>query len=1245
MMKEPLGDLDPLNHPESERLTRLLESLGLRIRVLGGIRAILGLFVFAVSFLGLSIYLDYRLHLDSALRALALGGGLAAAYMLGSWLLRPCRAENIDMRSLAARIEEAEPSLGDALSSAVHFLEEPKSVLGTSAQMQIQVISGSLDRVTRQDLESRIVIRGMVAAFLLALVVGLAGTAALVHHYPLSLTALKRTLFPYAQVQWPTRTRIELGHLRRKIGSNEILQIRGDVHGEIPQDALIRLRTDGTAPRQMVMAIGKNPETGHGEFQARLEAGTLGTEAFLEIEAGDASTGWIRLEVLEPPQFLSPGKTDPPAWTVLSPEYTGMPEKTGATFATSAIEMPRGGIMIWNARVNRPVVRGRLVFHPEVKELVSAALSSLPLVQGPLEGSVSAGICLALLSPGETRLDERGMALAVRFQPLASGVIHWIAEDEQGLFATMSQEIHVQEDPSPVVEWKGDRSAGPLLLLPQGAWSLKAQINDPFYGLKSVRLESTEDGPVFENGVLQQFSLRENDGKPAPQIRTSQAALDLKPSQWKKKDGSSWKASERFLVRVVADDHDDVLPLKSPGASPWVEVRIADRNLLDLALEKEQEKARQELLRAQKPQTEAIGALEKVHAEMKQSRESPGELRENLAKMEQEHRLLRDRVLDRESGLMGDLESARRMAMANGMKSSPSLERVQELLRDLGRVESTVLPAVQKQVSDALRKAEGEEMTPEARKAEVENVLAGQKELEKELKGMLEKLEPFAGIREMRSNAREVLAQMEEMRRRMEDMRRDAPQNAGKQRSELDEKSREKLDSLGEQQSRLERDTGSLLDKLDKASREGGKQNEAQARAMRGALEKPEVRQLRESMTETKREVEANQITQAMKSQERSRDGLQEILESLEDRTVPQAERLARKLREAASQIRKAQETVEQLKKKQGDKTQEKQSAQEGQMLASDLEDLARNLSRMNEDFDAENLEKAAQMLRRQEQEQGARANENLEKVQERLQREMAELEKQIQEVEAQLQRERLEKIADMIRQLLQRQEALIAESSRLDQLLNEKGAWSRAQLLSIAAFSRAQAGMAEEVQVITSRDLEGLPVFAKVVSMARNAMMEASQEAARNPRTQAKGPPMAQKVAPLQREASLRLNQFLDAIKEEMSDLASGQEAAREKGDNPDQPKGEGESQGQRQGAPSSKPPSRAQLKLLRNLQADLLGRTSELSQKYPNTSEMKEEDRKKMVSLQKDQREVGELMQLFLDALPMEKPGEDSK
>jgi len=309
--------------------------------------------------------------------------------------------------------------------------------------------------------------------------------------------------------------------------------------------------------------------------------------------------------------------------------------------------------------------------------------------------------------------------------------------------------------------------------------------------------------------------------------------------------------------------------------------------------------------------------------------------------------------------------------------------------------------------------------------------------------------------------------------------------------------------------------------------------------------------------------------------------------------------------------------------------------------LASKMDEMAKTLSRMKNENGGTNLEDSARELRRitqnNKENQGANIDqEPLDNAGEKLQREIQEVRQLAGETEEKLQRERLEKVAESLRQIFERQEALIKESDRFDLLLKEKGAWTRAQILSLGGFSRSQNGLAEEVDIIASRDLAGLPIFIKTIGMAGASMRNASKYSERNSRTQTKGPPLIEKVIPAQKDALRRLEQFQNALKEEIAQLAvakKGDETPKKQGENPGGNQNEGKPNSAGSGVSDRKPPSIAQLKLLRNLQAELYDRTMRLSTKFPDANNLPEDVRREMLQLQKDQREIGELLEILLE------------
>lgn len=409
----------------------------------------------------------------------------------------------------------------------------------------------------------------------------------------------------------------------------------------------------------------------------------------------------------------------------------------------------------------------------------------------------------------------------------------------------------------------------------------------------------------------------------------------------------------------------------------------------------------------------------------------------------------------------------------------------------------------------------------------------------------------------------------------------------------------------------------------------------------------PDVKELKANLRSAKEEIESNRLTEASKLQAKAVEGVQEILDKLEENPREMNQKLAKKLREVQKQLEEMKQEMQTLRKKRDEAQKTKNEDQknealkknnaEMEKLASKMEEMAKTLSRLKNENDAGNLEDSAKELRRTAQNPPENPGENPEgnpfdKAQEKLQREIREVQQLAKETEEKLQRERLEKIAESLKLLSERQESLVRESERFDLLLNEKGSWTRAQILSLSGFSRSQNGLAEETELVASRDLDGLPVFMKTIGMAGRSMRNAAKSSERNSRTQTKGPPLSDKVVPAQKEALQRLAQFQNALKEEIAQIAppaKDNEPEEKQGKNPE----EGQTNPPGGGAQDRKPPSIAQLKLLRNLQAELYGRTEQLSTKFPDTKKMPEDVRRDMLLLQKDQREVGELLEILLE------------
>lgn len=181
---------------------------------------------------------------------------------------------------------------------------------------------------------------------------------------------------------------------------------------------------------------------------------------------------------------------------------------------------------------------------------------------------------------------------------------------------------------------------------------------------------------------------------------------------------------------------------------------------------------------------------------------------------------------------------------------------------------------------------------------------------------MLKNLEPWAGLTEMRADARETLLELEEMKRKVEDTQKQDPSASGKKADELTPMQKEKIENLSLQQNKVAQKAQNLLDKMNKSMQENKRQDESATKNIKEALDSPDVKDLKNNLRSAKEEIESNRLMEASKSQAKAAEGVQEILNKLEENPREMNQKLAKKLREVQKQLEEMKQEMQTLRKK-----------------------------------------------------------------------------------------------------------------------------------------------------------------------------------------------------------------------------------------------------------------------------------------------------------------------------------------
>jgi hypothetical protein len=237
-----------------------------------------------------------------------------------------------------------------------------------------------------------------------------------------------------------------------------------------------------------------------------------------------------------------------------------------------------------------------------------------------------------------------------------------------------------------------------------------------------------------------------------------------------------------------------------------------------------------------------------------------------------------------------------------------------------------------------------------------------------------------------------------------------------------------------------------------------------------------------------------------------------------------------------------------------------------------------------------------------------------------RLNEAQRELQRARKEAEEELGREQVTRLADLIRPLKERQDALSADTARFQETIQRKGKWERSLRGDLMRKAEAQRGLGADTEDIAEKRLSKAPVFARLMRRASEAMTAASDRmnTVAKEAIDPKELPDAE-TGRMQQLAQRRLTQVVDALKDAIEKMEQAKGGAGA---------GEGDANGAKAGPPDDGIPPVAQLKLLRDLQKDINQRTETFKKEHPDLKKLPDKDRAVLESIRKDQQDVAELI-----------------
>lgn len=1238
-----------------------------RLRLVVSFRGLCWLATVLVAATTLAGLLDWWLSLPALVRALALVATLAGtAWVALRSLFGPLLARADDL-TLALRVERSHPELTDTLASAVQFLEQsPEDETTSSPALRRQAVRQALEQIRLRDLTRVVDSRGLFSAGCAALAsTGLAVVLA-VTTPDLARIALLRLAVPFGTYQWPRSTTVAVQY-RPRVPRAEPFEMTVQLEGVIPNRATVEYLLDDPLPVEQTHDLRREEKAdGTARFVARLEASRVQRDFRFRVRANDGDSGWQAVAVLPPPQLVSLEGRPSPQIHLRYPAYTDLPAQD-APDGTSSLDAVVGTAITLRAASDRPLVRAWLEYPPELTPtLTLAAGLSLP----------------GLVQPAEqwrhlpARLSADGRVLTVEFLARLSGscVLHF--EDENGMTGNRLLDLATLTDPPPAVQLlRPSRTQDSLEILPEAEITLQVLAEDPYFAVRSVFLEYRlrRDGaervarlPLFDQRLRENFTALA--GLAARRLPFPANPLRLRPqrvpltTRWALRP-LGLKEGDTLVLQACADDFDDVTVGKLCGRSHEIELRVVSPLALDLSLNEAQGRIQQELLRLHKQQQEALDKVAGVEAF---ARNNQGKLQPNhldeLLQAEQQQQQIRARVGDRQEGLRAEVDRVLQALRDNRLPRSGTNDRMETVARELDRLARDHLEQIEPRLTTARKENESNRTRPEAAREALREARGHQEAVQQTLDNLLQLLEPWSSTRELKGEAKSLLQEQRRLNAETANLSRDKRIPSGTRPEALQPEQRSELERTAEAQQKLADRVGQLLSRMERVASERQTRDPATAESLRQAARAGSESNAEGALRQSAQSLRDNQLGQAAGQQREGTQGLEKVVQALEEQREADLDRLVKKLRQAEQKLAELVQRQEELRKQAREAMQLpdaqqreealRRLAREQERLQQETQEMLRELTRLRADQAGQALSQAAGQMGRagQQLNQGDNPEAEQDEALDRLNEARQQVQEAREEAEDELTREKLAKIADQLKGLKDRQESGMAEAARLhSEVLREKG-WRRPLLSSLRELARFQAGLARETRALAEEKVSEARVFYHLLGKAAGDM-ERAGELARERLDQAQqtfeaaegGEPEldpAQEQAAndelqsAQRAAIRRLEQLLDALKPDQG----GRRRPLDE-DEGEQPGGEGGGGGGQPGG--ERFPPLAQLKALRALQQDVNARTERFHQQHPEAARLTAKDKAALQALRQEQQEIADLFQ-HLTAAVEERQGE---
>lgn len=521
----------------------------------------------------------------------------------------------------------------------------------------------------------------------------------------------------------------------------------------------------------------------------------------------------------------------------------------------------------------------------------------------------------------------------------------------------------------------------------------------------------------------------------------------------------------------------------------------------------------------------------------------------------------------------------------------------------------------------------------------LETAAANQQEVIESLSEMLKELSEWRSESDAARELSSLVKQQAELNEKTGEVGRQtlsktegdlSPQELADQ-ARLAERQKRQADQLGELEARLQ-------EKIEALS----KSNPSGAASLKEMLEQAREQGVASQMRDAAGQIGENRMGEASRSQQEILEKLRELENTLGGVDESDAETLVKKLKQAEQELQNQRDGQAELLQKLNEARQiadpaERQAqlerlARRQQELREETDRMARKLQRLQARQPSAAAQRAASRMQQAQADMEAgdeaQAAEQEQEALDDLEQAQRELARERRRAEEQLAREQLEKIASELAGMIDREQAVIAETKRLDDLRKSAGKLNRSQLKSLSELTEVQRGLREDTDRLVEK-LIAAEVFAHTLRGAARNMQRAVdllEQRDTGDSTQFS-----------EESARRRFVDLTEALRQDRDEKGAGGKPPGEAGG------GEG---GNDQGPPTDGIPAIAQLKMLLSLQRELLERTARLNELKAAGKPLTPDQQQELELLALEQGELADLTRNLsqLAAEPDDAPSQDA-